>query len=81
MPLAGSGFWKRREAWRYSNFGTRTQRVGATLASSGGLSPKPRPLGGDFYLNDADGNGVELYYDRPRSQWPMRQGRLQDPIG
>jgi len=34
-----------------------------------------------IHLNDADGNGVELYYDRPRSQWPMRQGRLQDPIG
>ena len=31
-----------------------------------------------IYLNDADGNGVELYYDRPRSQWPMRQGRLQN---
>ena len=21
------------------------------------------------YLNDPDGNGVELYYDRPREQW------------
>jgi len=31
-----------------------------------------------IHLNDADGNGVELYYDRPRSQWPMRQGRLQN---
>jgi len=23
-----------------------------------------------LYLNDPDGNGVELYWDRPRSQWP-----------
>jgi catechol 2,3-dioxygenase len=23
-----------------------------------------------IYLNDPDGNGVELYYDRPREQWP-----------
>ncbi len=24
-----------------------------------------------FYLNDPDGNGIELYRDRPRSEWPM----------
>lgn len=23
-----------------------------------------------LYLNDPDGNGVELYYDRPREKWP-----------
>src|SRR3954469_15497140 len=23
-----------------------------------------------IYLNDPDGNGVELYYDRPREEWP-----------
>ena len=23
-----------------------------------------------LYLNDPDGNGVELYYDRPPDQWP-----------
>ncbi len=23
-----------------------------------------------LYLNDPDGNGVELYYDRPKSEWP-----------
>jgi catechol 2,3-dioxygenase len=23
-----------------------------------------------LYLNDPDGNGVELYWDRPQSQWP-----------
>ena len=22
-----------------------------------------------IYLNDPDGNGVELYYDRPRDEW------------
>ena len=25
-----------------------------------------------LYLNDPDGNGVELYWDRPRDQWPHR---------
>ena len=23
-----------------------------------------------LYLNDPDGNGVELYWDRPREEWP-----------
>jgi catechol 2,3-dioxygenase len=25
-----------------------------------------------IYLNDPDGNGVELYWDRPREQWPQQ---------
>lgn len=25
-----------------------------------------------LYLDDPDGNGVELYWDRPREQWPRR---------
>ncbi|MBT9384924.1 VOC family protein [Pseudooceanicola sp. CBS1P-1] len=25
-----------------------------------------------IYLNDPDGNGVELYYDRPEDQWPRQ---------
>jgi catechol 2,3-dioxygenase len=24
-----------------------------------------------IYLDDPDGNGVELYWDRPRGQWPL----------
>lgn len=30
-----------------------------------------------IYLRDPDGNGVELYWDRPREQWPRTvEGRL-----
>jgi len=30
-----------------------------------------------LYLRDPDGNGVELYWDRPREEWPRdREGRL-----
>ena len=25
-----------------------------------------------IYLDDPDGNGVELYWDRPRGQWPLK---------
>jgi catechol 2,3-dioxygenase len=31
-----------------------------------------------IYLNDPDGNGVELYWDRPQEQWPVdAEGNLQ----
>jgi catechol 2,3-dioxygenase len=30
-----------------------------------------------FYLSDPDGNGLELYRDRPRSQWKWAEGRVQ----
>jgi catechol 2,3-dioxygenase len=31
-----------------------------------------------IYLNDPDGNGVELYWDRPRDAWPRNEkGELQ----
>lgn len=26
-----------------------------------------------LYLNDPDGNGVELYWDRPKELWPQKQ--------
>lgn len=29
-----------------------------------------------IYLSDADGNGIEVYADRPRDAWPRRGGRL-----
>jgi catechol 2,3-dioxygenase len=30
-----------------------------------------------LYMADADGNGIELYVDRPREQWPYRNGELE----
>jgi catechol 2,3-dioxygenase len=29
-----------------------------------------------IYLRDPDGNGVEIYRDRPRDEWPRRDGQL-----
>jgi catechol 2,3-dioxygenase len=31
-----------------------------------------------LYLDDPDGNGVELYWDRPREQWPLDAGGSLD---
>jgi len=31
-----------------------------------------------LYLDDPDGNGVELYWDKPKEQWPFdKEGNLQ----
>jgi len=30
-----------------------------------------------LYLTDPEGNGIELYRDRPREEWPIRDGVLQ----
>ncbi len=30
-----------------------------------------------LYLSDPDGNGIEIYRDRPRQEWPFVNGRLQ----
>jgi catechol 2,3-dioxygenase len=44
--------------------------VGLDGASDHGVSEA-------LYLHDFDGNGVELYWDRPREQWPRTaDGRL-----
>jgi catechol 2,3-dioxygenase len=35
-----------------------------------------------LYLNDPDGNGVELYVDRPQAQWPVNaNGELEMVTG
>lgn len=34
-----------------------------------------------IYLRDPDGNGIELYRDRPRDEWPRVGGRLQMTTG
>jgi catechol 2,3-dioxygenase len=30
-----------------------------------------------LYLSDPDGNGIEIYRDRPREEWPRSDGQLQ----
>ena len=29
-----------------------------------------------LYLTDPEGNGIEIYWDRPRGEWPFRSGKL-----
>lgn len=55
------------------------------------LAEMRHPLGGSsdhlvseaLYLSDPDGNGIEIYRDRPRSAWPIQGGQVQmavDPL-
>ncbi|MGI8802853.1 MAG: VOC family protein [Solirubrobacteraceae bacterium] len=35
------------------------------------------------YLDDPEGNGIEIYRDRPRGEWPLQQGHIRmatDPL-
>jgi catechol 2,3-dioxygenase len=41
--------------------------VGLSGASDHGVSEA-------LYLSDPDGNGIELYWDRPREEWPRAAG-------
>lgn len=43
----------------------RQHRYPLTGASDHGVSEA-------LYLDDPDGNGVELYWDKPRDQWPQK---------
>jgi catechol 2,3-dioxygenase len=56
-----------------------------------GLRQRSYPLRGmsdhavseSLYLDDPDGNGLEIYADRPRQVWPVRNGVIQmtvDPL-
>ena len=59
--------------------GSRVE-LGRSLAR---LVERQYPLGGAsdhlvseaLYLSDPDGNGIEIYRDRPRADWPLLDGR------
>jgi catechol 2,3-dioxygenase len=46
-----------------------THGVPLTGASDHGVSEA-------IYLEDPDGNGIELYWDKPKEHWPYHDGRL-----
>ncbi len=57
--------------------------LATTLASFALARPELYTGAGDhlvsqaFYLDDPEGNGVELYYDRPRDQWEWKDGQVK----
>ncbi len=57
--------------------------LAATLASVAQSTPHLYTGSGDhlvsqaFYLDDPEGNGIELYWDRPRDEWTWVDGRVR----
>jgi catechol 2,3-dioxygenase len=57
--------------------------LATVLASVASRTPQLYTGSGDhlvsqaFYLDDPEGNGVELYVDRPRSEWRWRNGQVE----
>ena len=42
------------------------------------MAPLTMALSEALYLRDPDKNGVELYWDKPESEWPRnKEGQLQ----
>ena len=64
-------------AIRYPDRKTLAQAVKAVLDAGFRLSgASDHGVSEAIYLRDPDDNGVELYRDRPREQWPREDGRL-----
>lgn len=51
------------------------QRLAETNTRIGGFAD--HAVSEAIYLSDPDGNGIEIYRDRPRDEWPYRNGQLQ----
>lgn len=56
----------------------------AAVVAGAGRHPRSRYVGAAdhlvsqaFYFTDPEGNGIELYWDRPREEWPRRDGQIQ----
>jgi len=58
---------------RHSLSHARTAADALRRVVKAGISLEGLPIRrerGALYLRDPDGNGVELYWDRPKEQWP-----------
>lgn len=57
--------------------------LAATVASAAQYEPRAFVGSADhlvseaFYFTDPEGNGIELYYDKPRATWQWRNGQVQ----
>ncbi|MFD4421193.1 VOC family protein [Agromyces sp. NPDC058484] len=60
-----------REALAAAVYSIATRHPGTFTGSSDHLVSEA------FYFNDPEGNGVELYFDRDRSQWSWTHGQIE----
>lgn len=62
----------------FSSQGTLSRAVGELLTSSPQLysGTGDHVVSEAFYFNDPEGNGVELYFDRPSDTWQWKDGQI-----
>jgi catechol 2,3-dioxygenase len=63
-------------AIRYPDRKTLAQALKAVLDAGLRVGASDHGVSEAIYLQDPDGNGVELYCDRPRSEWPTEMATL-----
>ena len=76
--------WNGRQAGLFHTaFLYQTQQELAVTVARAAQHPESRYVGSAdhlvseaFYFTDPEGNGIELYWDRPRSEWPRRGGQV-----
>jgi catechol 2,3-dioxygenase len=74
-PRATTGLY--HVAIRYPDRKTLAQAVQAVVDAGTPLSgASDHGVSEAIYLHDPDGNGIELYRDRPQEEWPREGGRL-----
>jgi catechol 2,3-dioxygenase len=74
-PVGTTGLY--HVAIRYPDRKTLAQAVHSVLEADIRLSgASDHGVSEAVYLRDPDDNGVELYRDRPREEWPREGGRL-----
>lgn len=84
-----------RTAGLFHNAVLFSTRSGLSRAAGEVITQNPHAFSGTgdhlvseaFYFNDPEGNGLELYYDRPQESWQWNDGRVVmdtlyiDPLG
>ena len=70
-----SGIRSSRSPHRRRNACNSCRRCSARLSYScrGTKSRTDHGVSDAIYLDDPDGNGVELYWDRPKEMWPQNE--------
>jgi catechol 2,3-dioxygenase len=64
-------------AIRFPNRAALAKAVKSVLDAGIRIGGSDHGVSEAVYLSDPDGNGIELYWDRPREEWPRTPGESQ----
>ena len=66
-------------AWQMESLDDLKELYYRLLAKGIRVSPSDHGISFGLYFSDLDGNGVEAYYELPRSQWPVQERLFSSP--